>query len=79
MGSNVEHPAHYNTGKIEVWDAIDEWGLGFGLGNVVKYVARAGHKGSALEDIKKAQTYLEREIKKLEDKYANAVSLPTVQ
>lgn len=63
----VVHPSHYNTGKIEVWDAIDDWGLGFGLGNVVKYVARAGHKGNELEDLKKARNYLDREIRKLEE------------
>lgn len=62
----VVHPTHYNTGKIEVWDAIDDWGLGFGLGNVVKYTARAGHKGNKLEDLKKARNYLDREIRKLD-------------
>ena len=62
----VVHPSHYNTGKIEVWDAIDDWELGFGLGNVVKSVARAGHKGNELEDLKKARNYLDREIRKLE-------------
>ncbi len=64
--SNVKHPDHYNTGKIEVWDAIKEWKLGFLEGNVVKYVARAAHKGKELEDLKKAQQYLERRIAELE-------------
>lgn len=64
--SNVIHPKHYNTGKIEVIEAIDDWKLGFCEGNVVKYVARAKHKGSELEDLKKARWYLDHAIKKLE-------------
>ena len=66
--SAVDHPKHYNTGRIEVIDAIEDWGLGFGLGNVVKYVARANYKGKPLEDLKKAQWYLNRAIEKLEPK-----------
>lgn len=58
----VNHPTHYNHGGIEVIDAIESWQLGFHLGNVVKYVARAVHKGSRLEDLKKARWYLDREI-----------------
>ena len=65
--SNVEHPAHYNIGKIEVIDAINEWQLDFDLGNVVKYVARAGHKDptKTVEDLKKARFYLDDEISRL--------------
>lgn len=59
---SVNHPAHYSVGKIEVIDAIEEWKLGFSLGNVVKYAARADHKGNRLEDLKKARWYLDREI-----------------
>jgi Protein of unknwon function (DUF3310) len=66
--SAVDHPKHYNAGKIEVIDAIEDWKLGFHLGNVVKYVARAEHKGKTLEDLKKAQWYLNRAIEKLEQK-----------
>ena len=66
--STVDHPKHYNAGKIEVIDAIEDWKLGFHLGNVVKYVARAEHKGKPLEDLKKAQWYLSRAIEKLEAK-----------
>lgn len=61
----VNHPAHYNSGKIEVIDAIEDWKLGFHEGNVVKYVARAKHK-NGLEDLKKAQWYLTRLIEKEE-------------
>lgn len=64
--NNVNHPAHYNVGKVEVIDAIEAWGLDFCLGNVVKYVARAGHKGQALEDLKKAQWYLARAVQRME-------------
>lgn len=62
MAEMVDHPKHYNTGSIEVVDAIAEWGLGFALGNVVKYVARADHKDNALQDLEKARWYLEYEI-----------------
>lgn len=62
MPESIDHPAHYNVGNVEVIDAIESWGLGFNLGNVVKYVARADHKGVALEDLKKAMWYLDREI-----------------
>ena len=61
---NVNHPSHYNFGKYEVIDAIEDWGLGFNLGNAVKYIARADHKGNALEDLKKAAWYLQREIER---------------
>jgi hypothetical protein len=37
----VNHPSHYNMGKIEVIDAIEDWKLGFHAGNVVKYVSVA--------------------------------------
>ena len=63
MSDMINHPQHYTLGKIEVIDFIEDKGLNFNLGNVVKYVARAGHKKSsgksmdakALEDLKKAQ------------------------
>jgi Protein of unknwon function (DUF3310) len=60
----IDHPSHYNIGKIEVIDAIEDWQLGFHLGNVVKYVARAQHKGTFLDDLKKARWYLDREIER---------------
>jgi hypothetical protein len=66
--STVDHPRHYNEGGVEVIEAIEAWRLGFHLGNVVKYVARANYKGKPLEDLKKAQWYLNRAIEKLEPK-----------
>ena len=61
-GDLVNHPDHYNVGKIEVIDAIEEWGLGFHAGNVIKYVARYKQKGKPLEDLRKARWYLDRLI-----------------
>ena len=58
----VNHPTHYNVGSIEVIDAIDDWGLDFNAGNVVKYVARHQHKANPVEDLKKARWYLDRLI-----------------
>ncbi len=63
--SKVNHPPHYNTGVIEVIDAIEDWKLGFHLGNVVKYVSRAPHKGNEAQDLKKACWYLIRRMEAL--------------
>ena len=60
----VDHPKHYNEGKFEVIDVIEDWKLNFNLGNVIKYIARADHKGNRAEDLEKAAWYLEREIKR---------------
>lgn len=70
MPDVINHPSHYANGKIEPIDFIEDKGLNFNLGNVIKYVARAGRKKSqgksleskALEDLKKAQFYIQREI-----------------
>lgn len=62
----INHPPHYTFGKYEVIDVIEDWGLGFRLANVVKYLARAKYKGKELSDLKKAKWYLEREISTLE-------------
>ena len=58
----VDHPSHYNTGKIEVIDFIEDQKLGFHLGNAVKYICRAGKKNpvTKIEDINKAIWYLSR-------------------
>lgn len=71
INDQVNHPSHYTHGNIEVIDAIEDWKLGFHEGNVVKYVARAGHKGGPekqIEDLKKAAWYLNRRIEQLEDR-----------
>ena len=59
---NVNHPPHYKTGGIEVIDYIDAKNLSYHLGNVVKYISRADHKGNKLEDLEKARWYLDRAI-----------------
>ena len=66
-GSAVEHPAHYNTGRIEVIDFIEDQNLGFHLGNAVKYICRAGRKDpdKTSEDLRKSIWYIERYIKTL--------------
>ena len=64
----VNQPAHYTSGGIETIDFIEAKQLGYNLGNVVKYVSRAGKKGSRLQDLQKAQWYLAREIKNEVDK-----------
>lgn len=58
----VNHPSHYTRGKIEVIDFIENQQLPYHLGNVIKYIARAGYKGDKLEDLKKARWYLDRYI-----------------
>jgi hypothetical protein len=64
--NTVNHPTHYNQGKLEVIDVIEDWKLGFCEGNAVKYIARAKHKGKELEDLQKARWYLDRAIQALE-------------
>ena len=67
----VNHPSHYTRGNIEVIDFIEDQQLPYHLGNVVKYVARAGFKGDKVEDLKKAQWYLNRYIRTLEKGVSN--------
>ena len=55
------NPPYYNRGKIQVWDFIRDQELNYHLGNVVKYVCRAGHKGDSLEDLDTAIHYLTNE------------------
>ena len=60
----VNHPAHYGgeSNPYEAIKVIEAWGLGFCLGNTVKYISRAGKKDAALQDLRKALWYLNREI-----------------
>ena len=64
----VNHPTHYTDTKIEVIDYIEDKGLNFNRGNVIKYVSRAGKKdpNKEVEDLEKARFYLNREIERLE-------------
>lgn len=70
MNDQVNNPKHYTDGKIEVIDFIEDKKLGFHLGNVVKYVARAGKKDpdKVLEDLKKAEWYLKRYCEMIKDR-----------
>lgn len=61
----INHPDHYQ-GKIEVIDYIEAYDFNFNLGNVIKYVSRAGKKDDIVQDLKKASWYLNREIERLE-------------
>ena len=65
VADNVNHPAHYKVGGIETIDFIEAKKLSYNLGNVVKYITRADHKGNRKEDLLKAQWYLARELKNL--------------
>ena len=63
----INHPNHYNMGKFEAIEVIEDWNLNFNLGNTIKYISRAGHKDDIIQDLKKALWYLGREIQRLEN------------
>ena len=60
--TNDHGPEYYRRGSIQVWDFIRDKELNFHLGNVIKYVCRAGHKDDDIEDLSKAIHYLSNEI-----------------
>lgn len=70
---SVNHPSHYaangptcpHCGSTIECITITE-GMGFCLGNTFKYIWRKDSKGNALEDLKKARWYLDREIQRME-------------
>ena len=63
----IKHPKHYCEGrKYEPKDVIRNWGLNFNLGNAVKYIARAGRKDDIVQELKKAQEYIQFEIDAIE-------------
>lgn len=66
--TQIEHPDYYSTGGMEAIDFIDAHGLNFNLGNVIKYVTRAGLKDGedAITALRKAQWYIGHEIERLE-------------
>ena len=69
MKESVNHPDHYGGGEnpYEAIKVIEAWDLSFCLGNVVKYISRAGKKDQSktIEDLEKASWYLNREISKI--------------
>ena len=66
----INHPEHYNSGKIEVIDFIESLGIDedFCIGNAIKYISRYKHKWDPIGDLKKAKWYIEYLINKLEEK-----------
>lgn len=82
MNDNVNHPPHYNSSdaqcecgrRIECIDVTRH--LSFNIGNAIKYLWRCEHKGSKLEDLKKARWYIEDQIKSLEDAEADNTEPP---
>ncbi len=73
MTEQVNHPLHYGgaDNPYEAIKVIEAWNLGFNLGNTVKYISRAEHKGVPLQDLKKAAWYLAREISNREKSNGN--------
>ena len=66
MPDPIDQPEHYTHGKIQPIEVIEDWRLDHHLACVVKYVCRAGHKGSEVDDLRKARWYLERRIRLVE-------------
>ena len=60
--TNDHGPEYYRRGSLQVWDFVRDQELNFHLGNVIKYVCRAGHKYDDLEDLEKAIHYLQNEV-----------------
>jgi len=58
----INHPDHYQGNKMEVIDIIEDYELGFHLGNAIKYILRADKKGNTKQDLQKALWYIQREI-----------------
>lgn len=76
----IEHPPHYNAGKFETIDVIEDIVknykdsfVAYCIGNVLKYLARSPFKGTFLQDLKKAQYYLSAAITYIEEKKENEV------
>ena len=58
----AEGPTYYQRGTVDVWHFIRDQGLNFHLGNAIKYICRAGHKDSKIDDLAKAIHYLSNEL-----------------
>lgn len=63
----ISKAAQYNTGRFEVIEVTDDWGMGHYRSTIVTYVARAPHKGTCLKDLRKAKYYLDRLIQLTEE------------
>ena len=66
MTDAINHPPHYTShpSGVECIQVTEH--MTFCLGNAIKYIWRAGHKGDKIEDLRKARFYIEREIARLE-------------
>ena len=60
--TNESGPEYYRRGTIQVWDFVRDQALNCHLGNVIKYVCRAGHKFDDIDDLEKAIHYLKNEV-----------------
>ena len=72
MPDNINHPPHYNRGSVETIDMIKNSMAapefeGYLQGNIIKYISRYKYKGTALEDLQKAEWYINRLIREVED------------
>ena len=69
----AQSPSYYQRGTCDVWDFIRDQGLNFHLGNVIKYICRAGYKtDSKIQDLEKALHYLQNELDHEKDVYLRA-------
>ena len=74
--SNAINPEHYNRLNPQPKDVIRAWGLNFNLGSAVKYISRAGHKDDIVQDLKKAQEFIQFEIDAIEGARAERKDTP---
>lgn len=74
--SNAIKPEHYNRLNPQPKDVIRAWGLNFNLGSAVKYISRAGHKDDIVQDLKKAQEFIQFEIDAIEGARADRKDKP---
>ena len=74
--SNAINPEHYNRLNPQPKDVIRAWGLNFNLGSAVKYISRAGHKDDIVQDLKKAQEFIQFEIDAIEGARAERKDKP---
>lgn len=74
--SNAIKPEHYNRLNPQPKDVIRAWGLNFNLGSAVKYISRAGHKDDIVQDLKKAQEFIQFEIDAIEGARAERKDKP---
>lgn len=74
--SNAINPEHYNRLNPQPKDVIRAWGLNFNLGSAVKYISRAGHKDDIVQDLKKAQEFIQFEIDAIEEARAERKDKP---